>query len=114
MIDEKRVTQISFLLKKHKLTLATAESCTGGLLAHTLTNLSGSSIYFDRGVITYSNTAKIELLDVSENLLNTHGAVSEPVAKAMAEGIRTTSNVDIGLAYYIWEQSTTAHRGRQA
>jgi len=98
VIDEKLITQVSFHLKKYNLTIATAESCTGGLLANTLTNLSGSSAYFDRGVISYSNSAKIDLLGIPENLLNTHGAVSEPGAKAMAEGIRTTSNVDIGLA----------------
>lgn len=98
MVDEKLIKKISFHLKKHNLTIATAESCTGGLIAHTLTNIPGSSEYFDRGVVSYSNNAKMNLLGVQENLLKKHGAVSEQVAKAMAEGIRTKSKVDIGLA----------------
>lgn len=98
MVDIELLNKISFQLKKQHLTVATAESCTGGLIAHTLTNISGSSDYFERGVVSYSNESKIELLDVSENLLKEHGAVSEQVAKAMAEGIRTRSNVDIGIA----------------
>jgi PncC family amidohydrolase len=85
-------------LIKHHLTIATAESCTGGLIAHTLTNTSGSSAYFDRGIVSYSNRAKMELLNVSEELLITHGAVSEPVAKAMAEGVRANAQVDLGIA----------------
>ena len=60
MIDEKLLDKVSSLLKKQKLTIATAESCTGGLIAHTLTNVSGSSDYFDRGIISYSNQAKTE------------------------------------------------------
>ena len=98
MTDKELLKKVTTLLKKQKLTVATAESCTGGLIAHTLTNISGSSEYFDRGIISYSNTAKMELLDVPEYLLKKHGAVSEPVAKAMAEGARTKSNVDIGIA----------------
>ena len=78
--------------------VATAESCTGGLVSHSLTNTSGSSDYFDRGVISYSNESKSEMLGVPEKILNEYGAVSEQVAKAMAEGVRTRSNVDIGLA----------------
>ena len=98
MIDEEMLDKVSALLKKQNLTVATAESCTGGLIAHTLTNISGSSDYFDRGIVSYSNKAKMDLLDVPENLLKKYGAVSEQVAKAMAEGIRKTSNVDIGIA----------------
>ena len=98
MTDKELLKKVTTLLKKQKLTVATAESCTGGLIAHTLTNISGSSEYFDRGIISYSNTAKMELLDVPEDLLKKHGAVSEPVAKAMAQGVRTKSNVDIGIA----------------
>ena len=80
------------------LTLASAESCTGGLIAHRLTQVPGSSAYVDRGVVCYDNRAKIELLGVSESLLKRHGAVSAPVAKAMAQGIRTRSKVDVGLS----------------
>jgi nicotinamide-nucleotide amidase len=98
LIDEKLLDKVSNLLKKLKLTIATAESCTGGLIAHTLTNVSGSSDYFDRGIISYSNNAKIKLLDVSEELLKKYGAVSEQVAKAMVDGVRKKSNVDIGIA----------------
>jgi nicotinamide-nucleotide amidase len=85
------------LIEKH-LTIAIAESCTGGLIAHTLTNASGSSIYFERGIVSYSNTAKKELLGVSDDLLSTHGAVSEAVAMAMADGVRKRSHVDIGIS----------------
>ena len=98
MIDEERLLHVSQKLKIKGLTLATAESCTGGLLAHILTNISGSSEYFDRGVISYSNTAKQELLDVSENTLKQHGAVSEQTAQEMATGIKNRSRVDIGIA----------------
>ena len=90
--------EISELLKKNKLKIATAESCTGGLIGHTLTNISGSSEYYDRGVISYSNKAKMELLGVSEKLLEKYGAVSKQVAEAMAEGIRIRSQVDIGIS----------------
>jgi len=86
------------LLKEKNLTVATAESCTGGLIAHTLTNISGSSDYFDRGIVSYSNTAKTELLRVPENILKKYGAVSKQVAKIMAESIRIKSNVDLGIA----------------
>lgn len=98
MIDENVLKKVSNLLKEKKLTVATAESCTGGLIAHTLTNISGSSDYFDRGVVSYSNKAKIELLGVSERMLKKHGAVSEQVALAMADGMRVKSDVDIGMA----------------
>ncbi len=67
------------------------------LLIH-LTNISGSSNYFDRGIVSYSNNAKNELLNVSKELLKEYGAVSEPVAKAMAESVRKLSNVDIGIS----------------
>jgi nicotinamide-nucleotide amidase len=98
LIDENILLKVSNLLKEKKLTIATAESCTGGLIAHALTNISGSSNYFDRGIVSYSNKAKEELLDVPENLIKEHGAVSEQVANAMAQGIRLKSKVDIGLA----------------
>lgn len=98
LVDMEVLNKVSDELKKHHLTLATAESCTGGLLAHLLTNISGSSEYFDRGVISYSNKSKIELLGVPEKLLTKYGAVSEEVARTMAEGIRTHAGVDIGVS----------------
>ena len=98
MINSDLVNKVSDKLKKHQVTIATAESCTGGLLAHTLTNISGSSRYFDCGVISYSNTAKIQLLGVPEQLLKKHGAVSKEVAVAMAEAIRHRTQVTYGLA----------------
>ena len=97
MSVEHIIKEISKILKKKNYSVATAESCTGGLIAHTLTNISGSSDYFDRGIVSYSNIAKMELLDVPSNLLEEYGAVSELVARAMADGIRKKSNVDIGL-----------------
>jgi len=98
LVDIKLVNKVSDELKKHQVTIATAESCTGGLLAHTLTNVSGSSEYFDRGVICYSNTAKMNLLGIPAQLLNNYGAVSKEVAAAMAKAIQQRSQVDIGIA----------------
>ena len=80
------------------LMLATAESCTGGLIAATLTEIAGSSAVFDRGFVTYANHAKHHLLGVSEALLAEHGAVSEPVARAMAEGALGRAVADIALS----------------
>jgi nicotinamide-nucleotide amidase len=80
------------------LTLSVAESCTGGLLGHRLTNVPGSSAYFERGVIVYSNRAKQELLGVPEEILKVHGAVSAPCAEAMARGICERSGSACGLA----------------
>lgn len=85
-------------LSMRGLTLALAESCTGGLIGHRLTQIAGSSAYMDRGVVCYSNRAKMDLLGVTKGLLVRHGAVSAPVAKAMAQGIRTRSKVDLGLS----------------
>jgi nicotinamide-nucleotide amidase len=85
------------LLRGHNLTIACAESCTGGLLMSRLTDVPGSSDYVDRGVICYSNRAKTELADVPEALIAEHGAVSEPVARAMAEGIRARAKTNIGV-----------------
>lgn len=79
-------------------TVATAESCTGGLIAHTLTNVPGSSTVFPRGYVTYANEAKSDLLGVPAELLATHGAVSEPVATAMAEGCLAASGADHAIA----------------
>jgi nicotinamide-nucleotide amidase len=85
------------LLREHKLTIALAESCTGGLLASRLTDVPGSSDYVDRGVVCYSNQAKIDLVGVPEAIIRSHGAVSEPVAQAMAEGIRSRAATNIGV-----------------
>ena len=98
MIDRQLLNKISDKLKKQHLSVATAESCTGGFLAHMLTNISGSSEYFDRGVVSYSNKAKIDLLGVPEKTLQEYGAVSEQTAKVMAIGIKERSNVDIGIS----------------
>jgi nicotinamide-nucleotide amidase len=78
--------------------IATAESCTGGLVAALLTEIPGSSTVLDRGFVTYSNDAKIEMLGVGAETIATHGAVSEPVARAMAEGAVRHSNADIAVA----------------
>jgi nicotinamide-nucleotide amidase len=86
------------LLKDRGLKLAVAESCTGGYIANLLTNISGSSLYFERGIISYSNAAKVELLKVNEDTLAEHGAVSLEVAQQMADGIKSVSGADIGLA----------------
>lgn len=86
------------LLKERQATLAVAESCTGGLVAHRMTNIPGSSEYFERGVVVYSNQAKTELLQVPKELLAELGAVSAPVAEKMAEGVRHLSRATIGLA----------------
>lgn len=79
-------------------TLAVAESCTGGLLAHKLTNVPGSSDYFERCVVSYSNRAKVEILGVPQSVLERHGAVSAETAEAMASGIRRLSGTDFGVS----------------
>ena len=79
-------------------TVATAESCTGGLVAHRLTEVPGSSSYFMEGVVTYSNEAKTRLLGVPAELIEQHGAVSAEVAEAMAEGVKQRAGTDFGLA----------------
>ena len=86
------------LLLARGFTLALAESCTGGLLAHRLTQVAGSSAYVERSVVCYGNRAKVELLGVAESSLKKYGAVSAQVAQAMAQGIRTRSKVDVGLS----------------
>jgi nicotinamide-nucleotide amidase len=85
-------------LKQRGWMLATAESCTGGLIAAACTDLAGSSEWFERGMVTYSNEAKTELLGVEAALIAQHGAVSEPVARAMAEGAIARSRADIAVA----------------
>ena len=90
--------RIGDALREAGATLAVAESCTGGLVASLLTDVSGSSDYFDRGLVTYSYDSKRELLAVSREALDEHGAVSEPVAREMAQGVRDTSGATWGLA----------------
>ena len=89
---------IGELLKQKKMTLSVAESCTGGLIGHRITSVAGSSEYFDRSVVVYSNKAKTELLDIPKRILSRYGAVSEKTAILMAEGIRKKSGTDLGLA----------------
>jgi PncC family amidohydrolase len=91
-------SEISQLLSEKSQTIATAESCTGGLLGHTLTAISGSSEYFLGGVIAYSNRIKEEWLGVQSQTLLQHGAVSEETAREMAQGIRKKFKADIGLS----------------
>ena len=78
--------------------LAAAESCTGGWLAQSVTAIAGSSTWFDRGFVTYSNAAKADMLGVSDSTLARHGAVSEAVARAMAQGVLTHSRADWSVA----------------
>ncbi|MGM0501490.1 MAG: competence/damage-inducible protein A [Bacillota bacterium] len=89
---------VARLLMEQHLTIATAESCTGGLIGDRFTSVAGSSNYFDRGVISYSNQAKQELLNVKQETLEQFGAVSTQTAKEMAVGIKEQAEVDIGLA----------------
>jgi nicotinamide-nucleotide amidase len=88
---------VGALLRARRWRLAAAESCTGGLLLSRLTDVPGSSDYVDRGMVCYSNEAKSEWLGVSEELLAEHGAVSEPVARAMAEAVRTRAGAHVGI-----------------
>jgi nicotinamide-nucleotide amidase len=84
--------------RRKGLKLATAESCTGGLIAATLTEVAGSSDVVERGFVTYSNQAKTDLVAVPKKAIVTHGAVSEVVARAMAEGARKRARVDIAVS----------------
>ena len=89
---------VAALLIEKKMTLAVAESCTGGLISNRLTNIAGSSAFFERGIVTYSNAAKIKLLDVPADGIEKYGAVSEETARLMAEGIRKIAGTDLGLS----------------
>ncbi len=86
------------LLQNKSWMLATAESCTGGLIAAACTDLAGSSNWFERGFVTYSNAAKTELLGVPAALIEQHGAVSEPVVRAMAAGALAHSHAQVAVA----------------
>jgi len=90
--------ELSALLKVQNLTIATAESCTGGWIAQTFTSIAGSSAWFDRGFVTYSNEAKEEMLFVPANVLNQFGAVSRETALAMAEGAAKHSRANVVIA----------------
>jgi len=92
------VETLAGALKARGLMLATAESCTGGLIAAACTELSGSSDWFERGFVTYSNAAKTELLEVPAALIEQHGAVSEPVARAMAAGALLHSRAQLSAS----------------
>ena len=92
------VAALADALRAKDWLLATAESCTGGLVAAACTDLAGSSQWFDRGFVTYSNAAKTEMLGVDAHLIEAHGAVSEAVARAMAQGAVAHSNAHASLA----------------
>jgi nicotinamide-nucleotide amidase len=96
--DEGLEEVVGALLRSRRLTIACAESCTGGLIGHRLTDIPGSSEYFLESAVVYGNRAKIRRLGVPAALIDRHGAVSAPVARAMAHGIRRTSGADLGLA----------------
>lgn len=96
--DESLEEVIGKILSERGLTIAVAESCTGGEICTRITNVSGSSKYFERGIVTYSNAAKVELLKVNEDTLAEVGAVSMEVAMQMAEGVRAVSGTDIGIS----------------
>jgi nicotinamide-nucleotide amidase len=90
-------TVVGDALRAKGFSIAVAESCTGGLLASRLTDVPGSSDYVDRGVVCYSNRSKTELLGIAETLIAEHGAVSEPVARAMADAIRAQARATVGV-----------------
>ena len=97
-MDQTIETQIGILLRSRALKLAVAESCTGGLIGHRITNVAGSSDYFNGGVIAYANAAKVSLLGVSWSTLNTAGAVSRETVLEMAEGARHRLGADIAIS----------------
>lgn len=90
--------QLAEQLQQRQWRLATAESCTGGALSSFLTDMAGSSAWFDAALVTYANQAKTALLGVDATLIEAHGAVSEPVARAMAQGCLTRTDVDLSVA----------------
>jgi PncC family amidohydrolase len=98
MSEEHLEAHIGTMLRRHGWTLATAESCTGGLLGHRITNSPGSSDYYLGGVVAYANTAKVKLLGIDPGSLEREGAVSESVARQMARGVRRLLDADVGIA----------------
>jgi nicotinamide-nucleotide amidase len=98
-VDNQKLEEVvAKLLIDRDMTISTAESCTGGLIASRLTDIPGASDYFERGIVSYSNGAKVELLNVDEETLQTNGAVSPEVAEQMATGIRQSCGTELGLA----------------
>ncbi|WP_372523843.1 CinA family protein [Sulfuricaulis sp.] len=97
-IDTLLIREVVHALKRQGLMLATAESCTGGWVAQVITSVAGSSEWFERGFVAYTNLAKREMLGVSTTILSRHGAVSEQCARAMAEGALTHSHAQVALA----------------
>ena len=95
---KKKLIKLIYLLRKKKLKLAIAESCTGGMLSSAITSISGSSKVFNLGLVTYSNRSKINLLKISKKLIRKHGAVSKQVCKAMTENINKLSKSNISIA----------------
>ncbi len=93
-----QIETLAHMLRERGLLLVTAESCTGGLIAAACTSIAGSSDWFERGIVSYSNDAKTELLGVPAALIIKHGAVSAEVARAMAEGALAHSPADLSLA----------------
>ncbi|MEA3485132.1 MAG: nicotinamide-nucleotide amidohydrolase family protein, partial [Candidatus Aerophobetes bacterium] len=89
--------KVASLLRDKNLTISVAESCSGGLLSHRLTNISGSSNYYRAGIVSYSNEAKSHFLDVSPEIIQEKGAVSPEVAKHIARGAREAGNTDLGV-----------------
>ena len=98
MHDLNVLENIAKALIRKSWMIAVAESCTGGLIAESLTHLSGSSAYFDRGFVTYSNEAKIECLAVPESIIQNHGAVSEACACAMVAGVLAHSHANVAIS----------------
>jgi PncC family amidohydrolase len=98
MADNQLSVPVGDLLRARGWRLAVAESCTGGLVGHLITDVAGSSDYFAGGVIAYSNEAKMELLGVRADTLAQHGAVSEPAAREMAAGVRRLFGADVALS----------------
>jgi len=90
--------QVGQLLKRNQMKLAVAESCTGGLVAEAITAIAGSSEWFDRGFVTYTDKAKQQMLGIDSDIIATHGAVSEQTAKAMAEGVLRFSDATQSIA----------------
>ena len=97
-MENKLEVLVGQLLHEKKLNLTTAESCTGGMIADRITNVAGSSEYFQGGIVAYSYEAKVALLDVSWDTLRAHGAVSEEVVIEMARGARIALGADIGVS----------------
>jgi nicotinamide-nucleotide amidase len=97
-VAHRLAARVGDALKRHQYVLTTAESCTGGWVAQMVTSIPGSSEWFDRGYVTYSNRAKDEMLGVSPELVEAEGAVSDAVVRAMAEGALERSGADVAVA----------------